>query len=166
MEAALRNPEEFSCFLEVLRLSKDYDRLHAWMWLRVIDDLRITKAKDEAAIHRQIRHLWNTYLSEKGEKAVAVEVDRIFEWGPHIQEQVSLIEALLYADLQRCWVEYKKSGARKKLLGRPLSEVILRRKRKSVSPKLGRRASESKLLHTSIEIRTEFFKLGTLMRVE
>lgn len=171
METALRDAEEFSCFVELLRLSHDYDRLHAWMWLKVIDNLRVTRRKDEAAIKRQIRHLWNTYLSENGEKAFSVEVERILEWGDHIQDQLQLIEALIYADLQRAWTEYQRSPARKRVLEHPkvrrsLSERLLnKRAKKSVSPKLGRRASETRLLHNSVEIRREYFDMGNLIRV-
>lgn len=163
MEEALRNPDELQCFTELLRLGHCYDHLHAWMWSRVLNEQRVKDASDKAALTRQVRQLWNIYLSPDGEKSVALEVENIGEWGPHIEAQLPLIEALLFADLQRSWVEYKSSPARRRFV-----DMLKKNKKKarhSVSPKLARRASETRLLHNSVEIRAEFFKLGVLMRV-
>jgi hypothetical protein len=165
MEAALNNPEELQCFTEILRLSHSYDYLQAWMWIRVLNEQRVKDHRDKEAVSRQVRQLWNIYLSEDGEKSIAVEAENIKEWGPHIENQLSLIEALLYTELQRSWTEYKSSPARRRFVDRLKHVRDKKKEKRSVSPKLSRRASESRLLRNSTEIREEFFKLGMLIRV-
>lgn len=156
MEAALLNEEELGLFSNFLRLSHSYDTLQAWMWARVLNHLKVKDGKDESALDAQVKQLWKIYLCEDAEKPAPVEVENINEWGEHIAVSLELIESALLLELKKSWIEYNNSPPRKRLRGRVHRNRKSKEEHRAESPKIARRASETRLLHNSVEIRESY----------